>query len=168
MIRSIRLAVFALFALSLAAASLKKEKDRKRAPDFELKDPAGNIIRLSDYKGKVLLLNFWATWCVPCKTEIPWFIELASKYESEGLGVVGISMDEEGWAVVKPFVEKTGINYPVVLGSQRTAYLYGDIEALPVTFLVDRRQRVAAIHAGLARKQDLDNQIQKLLPEPAE
>lgn len=160
---SIRIALVGLLALGLQAASLKKVKDRKRAPDVELKDAAGNTVRISDFNGKVILLNFWATWCGPCTTEIPWFSEWAEKYKSEGLVVLGVSMDEEGWTPVKPFLEKHRVNYPIVLGSKRAAYLYGDVEELPVTFVIDRDHRIAAIHLGLAKKKEVENQIKTLL-----
>lgn len=146
-----------------AEARLIKSASRKKAPAFELTDANGNVVRLADLKGKVVLLDFWATWCGPCQTEIPWFVEFATKYQEQGLIVVGVSMDEGGWDVVRPYMQKMGINYPVVLGNKRTAYLYGDIDGLPVTFLLDREQRVAAIHAGLAKKKTLEQQIKELL-----
>lgn len=159
--------LFALIAFlaigMLDAASLKKEKDRKRAPDVELQDASGTTVRISDFKGKVVLLNFWATWCGPCTTEIPWFIEWAEKHKKDGFVVLGVSMDEEGWTPVKPFLEKHKVNYPIVLGSKRAAYLYGDVEELPLTFLIDRDQRVAAIHLGLAKRKEVENQIKTLL-----
>ena len=162
--RAVVLGAVGLFCLNPAgAAKIKKEKDRKRAPEFELTDSSGKPVRLADFKGKVLLLDFWATWCGPCKTEIPWFVEFAEKYKDQGLAVVGISMDEDGWSVVKPFMEKMEINYPVVLGSKRTAYLYGDIDGLPVTFLIDHEQKVAVVHAGLFKKKELERAIQELL-----
>jgi peroxiredoxin len=154
-------AVLAASALPLAA--LTSEKKRKKAPDFELKDSTGATVRLADFKDKVVLLDFWATWCVPCKTEIPWFVEFADKYKKDGLVVLGVSMDEGGWPVVKPFVDQMKINYPIVLGTKRTAYLYGDLDAYPVTFLVDRTQRVASIHLGLAKKEKLEKEIRELL-----
>jgi peroxiredoxin len=150
-------------AAALHADFIKNEAKRKRAPEFELTDSTGATVRMSDYKGKVVLLDFWATWCVPCKTEIPWFVEFAEKYKQDGLEVLGVSMDKEGWSVVKPYLESMKVNYPVVLGTRRVAYLYGDIDGLPVTLLIDRDQRVAGIHVGLAKKKDLEEQIKKLL-----
>lgn len=167
--RPILFAAFVLVGITaLHADFIKNENKRKRAPEFELPDSAGATVRMSDYKGKVVLLDFWATWCVPCKTEIPWFIEFAEKYKNDGLVVLGVSMDKEGWPVVKPFVESLKVNYPVLLGQKRTQYLYGDFQGLPVTFVVDRDQRVAGIHVGLARKKELEDQIRKLLQLPAD
>jgi cytochrome c biogenesis protein CcmG/thiol:disulfide interchange protein DsbE len=147
------------------ALSIKKEAARKHAPEFELKDRAGKAVHLSDYKGKVVLIDFWATWCVPCKAEIPWLIDLAKKYEPEGVELLGISMDQDGWDVVNPFVEKMGINYPILLGNKRTAYLYGDVEGLPLAFFVDRAGRVAAIQLGPGSRRSFEQTILSLLKE---
>ena len=148
---------------SAIAITLKNDVERKRAPDFELKNAAGQTVRLSDYAGKVVLVDFWATWCGPCKSSIPWMNELSEKYGANGFTVIGISMDEDGWRVVKPFAEKMKISYPILLGSKRAAYLYGDVDALPVAFFVDRNQRVAAIHSGAASRKEFEKIIKALL-----
>ena len=146
-----------------AAIKLKKEAERKRAPDFELTDSNGRAMRLSDHAGRVVLLDFWATWCVPCKKSIPWIVELSEKYRDAGLVVIGISMDDGGWPVVKPFLEKMRVTYPVLMGTKRVAYLYGDADALPLAFFVDRDGRVAAIHLGPASKAEYERIIKALL-----
>jgi peroxiredoxin len=146
-----------------AASSTKPDKDRQRAPEFELKDADGKTVRLSDYKGKVVLLDFWATWCGPCKIEIPWFIDFERKYKDQGFSVVGVSMDEEGWTVIKPFVSELAINYRILQGNDSTADLYGGVNALPTTFLIDREGKVAWKHEGLAGKDTFEDGIRKLL-----
>jgi peroxiredoxin len=146
-----------------SAISLKKDSERKRAPDFELKDSAGRTVRLSDYEGKVVLLDFWATWCAPCKSSIPWFNELSQRYAEAGLEILGVAMDEGGWSTVKPFMEQMRIVYPILLGNPRVAYLYGDVESLPLAFFIDRNRRVAAIHLGPAKRKDFEKTIQALL-----
>jgi peroxiredoxin len=148
-------------------APVKAEKARKAAPEFALKDADGRTVRLADYKGKVILLDFWATWCGPCKIEIPWFVEFERKHKDRGFAVIGVSMDEEGWEIVKPFTSKMGVNYRMLLGDDSTAQLYGGVEALPTTFLIDREGRVAAVHVGLASKSDFENGIEHLLQAPA-
>ena len=146
-----------------ANAATKAEKDRKAAPEFELKDADGKTVRLSDYKGKVVLLDFWATWCGPCKIEIPWFIEFERTYKDKGFSVIGVSMDEEGWTAVKPFISELAINYRILQGSDSLAQLYGGVDALPTTFLIDRSGRIAATHVGLADKDDFENGIKTLI-----
>src|SRR4051812_21506058 len=86
-------------------AAVKPEKDRRKAPEFSLKDAQGRLAKLSDYKGKVLLVNFWATWCGPCKIEIPWFADFEQRFKDKGFAVIGISMDDDGWESVKPYIE---------------------------------------------------------------
>jgi len=142
---------------------VRKESGRKHAPDFELVDASGKTVRLSDYAGRVVLLDFWATWCVPCRTEIPWLSELEQKYHDAGLSVIGLSMDEDGWSVVRPFIEKLKVSYPVVIASKRVAYLYGEVDELPLAFFVDRNQRVAAIHLGQGRRDDFERIVGILL-----
>jgi peroxiredoxin len=139
--------------------------DRKAAADFALADADGVPVKLSDYKGKVVLLNFWATWCGPCKVEIPWFIEFEKTYKDRGFVTLGVSMDDDGWKSVKPFMAQKAINYPVVVGSDRVAELYGGIDSLPTTFLIDREGRIASRHLGLVRKSDYEPEILRLISE---
>lgn len=145
------------------ASSVKPDKDRKTAPEFTLKDASGKPVRLADYRGKVLILDFWATWCEPCAMEIPWFMDLERREKDHGLAVLGVSMDDEGWDAVKPFAAKIGLNYPVVLGNDETALLYGGVDALPTTFLIDREGRIAAVHVGLADRRDIEDGVERLL-----
>ena len=146
-----------------AAGSTKPDKDRKPAPEFELKDADGKTVRLSDYKGKVVLLDFWATWCGPCKIEIPWFKDFERDNKDKGFAVLGVSMDQDGWDVVNPFAHQLGINYRIVMGDDEIAALYGGVEALPTTFLIDREGRIASVHVGLTSKRDFEDGIQELL-----
>ncbi len=149
--------------LSVNAATLKPAKDRKPAPEFDLKDAAGKPVKLSEYKGKVVLLNFWATWCGPCKIEIPWFMEFEQQYKDRGFAVLGISMDEEGWEIVKPYIEKYKLNYRVLLGTDMVAQIYGGVDSLPTTFLIDREGRIASVHVGLVSKSDYEKEIVEIL-----
>jgi peroxiredoxin len=146
-----------------AAANVKPEKERKRAPNFALKDATGKTLKLSEYHGKVVLLNFWATWCDPCQEEIPWFIDFQQSYKDRDFAVVGVSMDDDGWESVKPFVEKKKINYRVVIGTEQVSGLYGGIEALPTSFIIDRKGRIAAVHVGLVSKSTYQHDILNLL-----
>jgi peroxiredoxin len=148
---------------SVKAETVKPDKDRKPAPDFTLKDVNGKTVHLSDYKGKVVLLDFFATWCGPCKIEIPWFMEMERKNKDRGFAVLGVAMDDEGWEVVKPFLADLGVNYRVVIGNDAIAGMYGGVDALPTTFLIDREGRIAAVHVGLASRKDFEDGIEQLL-----
>lgn len=136
---------------------------RKAAPDFELKDMNGKTIRLSDYRGQVVLLNFWATWCGPCKIEIPWFVEFQRTYKDRGFTVIGVSVDEDGWEAVRPFLASRQVNYPVVVSTVEVEQKYGGVEALPVSFLIDRDGRIANTHVGLVTKKTYEDEIRRLL-----
>ena len=150
---------------------LISEGQRKPAPNFILTNAKGNTINLSTYKGKVVLLDFWATWCGGCKTEIPWYMEFDAKYRNRGLAVIGVSMDEDGWKSVKPFLAldkdpetggHTAMKYPVVIGSDSLAKQY-NLTSMPMTLLIDRGGRIAVSHTGLVEKDDWENKIQSLL-----
>ncbi len=146
---------------------VKPVSERKFAPNFSLQDPNGRSVQLSDYRGKVVLLNFWATWCGPCKVEIPWFVEFERSHKDEGFAVVGVSMDEDGWPAVKPFISEMGINYRVLLGNDGIGELYGGINSLPTTFLIDRDGRIAAVHLGLVSKSTYEHDLRQLFEAPA-
>jgi cytochrome c biogenesis protein CcmG/thiol:disulfide interchange protein DsbE len=151
---------------SVRAASVKPDKDRHEAPEFSLKDADGKVVHLADYKGKVVLLDFWATWCGPCKIEIPWFMEMQRANKDKGFEVLGVAMDDEGWETVKPFLADLGVNYRVVMGTDRVAEAYGGVDALPTTFLIDRTGKIAAVHVGLASKKDFVDGVEQLLQAP--
>jgi peroxiredoxin len=145
---------------------VKADGKRNQAYDFALKDANGKTVKLSDYKGKVVLLDFWATWCGPCKIEIPWFIDLERKHKDKGFAVIGVSMDEDGWESVKPFLSQMNVNYRVVIGNDTTAQAYGGVDALPTTFLIDREGKIAATHVGLTSRKDFENGVEQLLEAP--
>jgi cytochrome c biogenesis protein CcmG/thiol:disulfide interchange protein DsbE len=147
----------------VAAASLLPEAKRQPAPYFTLKDSNAQNVRLSAYKGKVVLVNFWETWCAPCRIEIPWFIEFERQYKDRGFAVLGIALDADGWSVVRPYMQEKRINYRIVLGNDKIAQLYGGVEALPTTVVVDRKGRIAATHVGLIGKKEYQSQIEQLL-----
>ena len=144
-------------------SNLKSEGQRKPAPNFTLKDANGNLVNLADYRGKVVLVNFWATWCGPCEAEIPWFVEFEQKYKDRGFAVVGISMDDDGWKAVRPYIASHKINYRVVIGSEVVSQQFGDIDSLPTSFVLDRQGRIATNHVGLVDKRDYQNEILALL-----
>jgi thiol-disulfide isomerase/thioredoxin len=130
-----------------------------KAPAWELTDTDGKPVKSSDFEGKVVILDFWATWCPPCKAEIPGFIELQKQYGEKGLVVVGVSLDERGPAVVKSFINQFGMNYPVVMGDAKIVQAFGGIQAIPTTFIIDRRGEIVARHVGFAPKETFEKQI---------
>lgn len=144
--------------------TLRRANDRKPANDFALTDANGSSVRLSGYRGRVVLLDFWATWCTGCKIEIPWYIEFQKRYAQRGLTSIGVAMDEEGWQKVKPYLDKHPINYPIVLGNPVLTKPY-DITNMPVTLLIDRAGRIAEAHVGMVVTEQWENEIQQLLNE---
>jgi|SRR5579884_3209408 len=151
-------------SVSAGGPSVKPDRDRKTAPDFTLKDANGTSVKLSDYRGKVVLLDFWATWCGPCKIEIPWFMEFEREYKHRGFAVLGVSMDEGGWETVKPYIEERKMNYRVLMGTEAVGDEYGGVDALPTTLLIDRDGRIATVHKGLETGKDgFKHEIERLL-----
>jgi peroxiredoxin len=152
------------FVLFLFLASLLAATDREPAPDFILPGSNGAAVQLSRYRGKVVLLDFWATWCHGCKTEIPWYMEFSEKYKKSGLAVIGVSMDDDGWKIVKPFLKQKKMKYPVVIGNDALAKRYGLTE-MPLTLLIDRRGRVAFSHTGVVDKDAFEAELRSLLSD---
>lgn len=133
------------------------------APHFALKDQNAKPLNLPMYRGKVILLNFWATWCAPCRVEMPWFEEFSNRYRDRGLVVVGLSMDDEGWKTVRPVLGKLKVTYPIGLGNQAVAKLYGVTQSLPVTFLIDRNGKIQAMRNGFGKKPELEKLVEDQL-----
>lgn len=131
------------------------------APPFQLPSVGGGTRSLESFNGKVVILDFWATWCPPCRREIPDFIDLQKTYGGKGLAVVGIALDEE--AKVRTFVQQNGINYDVLIGDRNVASDYGGIKSIPTTFVIDRSGTVVAKFVGLTTRQKFEETLQPLL-----
>jgi len=135
------------------------------APDFMSTDLKGNRVQLSSFKGKAVVVNFWATWCEPCKVEMPWLVDLQKKYGSQGLQVLGIAMDDADDATIQQFSVKMGVNYPVLKGTEAIADLYGGLDGLPATFFVDRSGKIADQVVGLMSKSVIEDAIKRALEQ---
>ena len=135
----------------------------KVAPDFELTSLDGKRVKLSDYRGKAVLLNFWATWCSPCKVEMPWFVDLQKKYGNDGLVVLGVAMDDSDSAKIAQFASEMGVNYPVLLGTDKVSEEYGNVEFLPTSFYIDREGKFVGKGVGLLARSEIEGNIQKAL-----
>jgi peroxiredoxin len=133
------------------------------APDFSLTALDGKTVKLSDFRGKAVLLNFWATWCEPCKIEMPWFVDLQKKYGPQGLQVVGVAMDDASPKDIAEFAQKMSVNYPVLVGKESVGNQYGGIPYLPSTFYISRDGKVVDRVFGLVSRSEIENNIQKAL-----
>jgi thiol-disulfide isomerase/thioredoxin len=133
------------------------------APDFELPTLDGSNLKLSDLRGKAVLLNFWATYCGPCKVEMPWFVELQKEYGPQGFQIVGVAMDDASKEDIAKFAKEMGVNYPILLGKDSVADSYGGVNVLPTTFFVDRGGKLIAREFGLQSRSVFVDNIKKAL-----
>jgi thiol-disulfide isomerase/thioredoxin len=137
------------------------------APDFTLESLDGKRMKLSDLRGKAVLLNFWATWCGPCKIETPWLVELQGQYGGQGLQVVGVAMDDSGKDEIAKFAKDMGVNYPILLGKEAVGDAYGGVPALPESFFIGRDGKIVDRIIGLKGRSDIEDSIKKALKTEA-
>ena len=142
------------------------EKEWGNAPDFTLPKLDGNSLTLSDFKGKVIILDFWTTWCPPCRREIPDFVELYEKYKDEGLLIIGVSLDGGDSRSVKQFSKNYKINYPIVLGNFNITEDYGGIRAIPTTFVIDGKGNIKEKYIGYQPRATFEEVVKRLLEIP--
>jgi len=165
-VAAVTLMLFAGVCMSRSRAVTKVKpvgKNGSAAPDFELKSLDGKQVRLSDYRGRAVLLNFWATWCAPCKIEMPWFVDLQKQYAAQGLQVIGVAMDDSGEETIAKFAQQMGVNYPVLIGKEAVGDAYGGVEFLPTTFIIDRQGKVVDRVFGLVGRSEFEDDIKKAL-----
>jgi thiol-disulfide isomerase/thioredoxin len=151
-------------APSAALAALPK---LGAAPKWELKDLNGKVVSSEQLKGKIVVVDFWATWCGPCRVEIPGYIELQKKYGKEGLVIVGASVDQGGPSVVKAFADKAGVNYTMVMADEAVVSAFGGVEAIPTTFLIDRSGQIRDRKLGAEETADYEKKILAVMSEKA-
>ena len=135
----------------------------KPAPGFSLESLEGKTVRLEDFRGKAVLLNFWATWCQPCKIEMPWFEQLQKQYGPEGLQVVGIAMDDASKEDIARFAKDVGVNYPILLGKESVGNAYGGVQFLPSTFFIDREGKMVDRIFGLKSRSEIEEEVKAAL-----
>ena len=136
------------------------------APDFTLESLDGKNMSLSDFRGKAVLLNFWATWCGPCKIEMPWFVDLQKEYGPQGFQIVGVAMDDSSKEDIAKFAKDMGVNYPVLLGKEAVGDEYGGVPALPESFFIGRDGKIVDKIIGLRGRSEIEDSIKKALDTP--
>jgi thiol-disulfide isomerase/thioredoxin len=164
MSRSIQILLVAMIAFSPAIVSGQETK----APQLELRDVYGRIVRLSDYKGKVVLINFWATWCPPCRAEMPDLIRLQREHAKQGLQIIGITYPPQTKARVRRFARSLKVNYPIVLGTRQIKARFSSDETLPLTVVINRDGTVNEIISGILLREEFDEKIKPLLMKEME
>src|ERR1035437_7951858 len=156
-----KLSIYLIMIYTLAGCS-KSSHNNNKAPEFTLVSTDGKDIRLSEYKGKVVIIDFWATWCGPCRKGIPDLIELQKEFGKD-IVVIGISLDTDTKEEVIPFMQKIGINYPVAYGTFEVTQQYGGVEGIPTSFVINKKGEIVGKHVGLVPKSEYTDQINKLL-----
>ncbi len=158
MIRAVIMAplLVALFLLVLG-------QGKNPAPQLALKDIEGRTLRLSDYKGKVVLLNFWATWCAPCRAEMPDLVKWQREYRNRGFQIIGITYPPEEPAEVRKFTKSIKINYPIVIGDEKTKAQFDTGETLPITVIIDRKGRVREVIQGILFPEEFEQKVKPLV-----
>ena len=162
-----RLIIFLLLLGSAILATSSSQNVRGQdistlAPDFSLPDLEGNTVKLSDFEGKVIIIDFWATWCPPCVQEIPHFVELYEKYQDNGFQMIGIAISSGSVENVKKFATEHGINYLILMGNREVARKYGRVNAIPTTFLIDRQGRIVNKYIGYRPKEVFEKDLKPL------
>ena len=158
--------VVAVVWICFSPASVRGQK--VKAPQFELRDVNGRAVRLSDYQGKVVLINFWATWCPPCRAEMPDLVRLQREHARQGLQIIGITYPPERKDQVRRFARSLKVNYPIILGTRQIKAQFSSDETLPLTVVIDRDGKVSEIISGILLPEEFDQKIKPLLMKNAE
>jgi thiol-disulfide isomerase/thioredoxin len=163
LLRILTIAVCAALLFVLNRPTTHFASHPHQAPEFELRNLNGNQVHLSDFRGKAIVLNFWATWCAPCRREIPWFTEFQKEYGPRGLQIIGVSMDNDGGDAIASFVQRKGIGYIVLLGDGHVSSLYGGMEVLPTTYYISPHGDLIASVTGMISRTEVEQDIKEVL-----
>jgi peroxiredoxin len=148
---------------SLKSASSSSPAKSGLAPDFSLQSLDGKTVHLSDLRGKPVVLNFWATWCAPCKIEMPWFVDLQKKYAASGVQFLGIAMDDASTKDIAEFAQSMNVNYPILIGKEAVGDAYGGVQFLPETFYIDRDGKIEDKAFGLKGRGEIEDEVKKII-----
>ncbi|HSB33932.1 MAG TPA: TlpA disulfide reductase family protein [Nitrospirota bacterium] len=162
MVKRILAALILIMSILSGCTNRNVPSGGSTATDFTLPDLNGNKVKLSDYKGKVVLLEFWATWCPPCRASIPGIEKLHETYKNKGLAVLAVSLDEGGWDTVKSFVQKNGITYLVLRGNEEVAEKY-QVRTIPLILILDKDGKISKRYLGFGNEEDLEKDIKAVL-----
>lgn len=165
-------ALMLVFGLNMARKPSASQTPTPRmnnqvAPDFALQSLDGKTVKLSDFHGKAVVLNFWATWCAPCKVEMPWFVELQKQYGPQGLQLIGVAMDDASPSDIADFAKEMGVNYPILVGKEAVGQSYGGIPFMPETFYIDRSGKIVDNAFGLKGKGEIEESMKKIIASAA-
>jgi peroxiredoxin len=163
MVKMLHLVILLLAAISMPAVARKTEGQHPPAPEFALKDLEGGTVALSDYRGKVVLLNFWATWCAPCRAEMPDLVKWQKQYQSSGLRVIGITFPPYGRKSVQQAARQLEVNYPILFGTREITDKYRVDGVLPTSFVIDKEGKIRARIPGILRHEEFEQKVMPLL-----
>ncbi|HEY6216263.1 MAG TPA: TlpA disulfide reductase family protein [Pyrinomonadaceae bacterium] len=155
-------------AIIIAASAASVLAQEAKAPQFELKDLDGRSVRLSDFRGKVVLINFWATWCPPCRAEMPDLVKLQRDHRKDGLQIIGVTYPPEKKSRVRRFARSLKVNYPIILGTREIKDRFSSEETLPLTIVINRNGKVSDIIIGILLREEFDEKIKPLLMKDKE
>ncbi len=151
-----------LCIVSILVVAFCSNAEETKAPDFALKNPDGKVIKLSDFRGKVVVLNFWGTWCPPCRQELPDFVRVYNNYRNKGMEILGIAVNSKE-SEVKAMIAEYKITYPVCMGDPKVESLYGGIRAVPTTIIIDRKGNIVSRKIGIIREKEFEEILKQLL-----
>jgi thiol-disulfide isomerase/thioredoxin len=158
-----KIIVLFVICLIIPTASFAQVKESEKLPEILLKDSSGKLVSLNKYRGKIILINFWATWCIPCRAEIPELVKWQKEYQNQGLQIIGITYPPSNRKSVLKVIQKNKINYPILIGTKKTKALFDTSETLPFTIVIDKEGRIKERIEGIVFSDEFDEKVKPLL-----